>query len=223
VVATDARIAIVGGADVLVTEALAWMVTSSGSTCVCYPDLEALRRAMRAGEHTPHAVVLDAEDLTAGPPAVRDLRRSHPQVRQLLVCERLSAAVVRCVVDEQIEGVVLKSDSPADVIWALQHVLAGRSVMPEGWHEATIAYGSILRTLSVRELEVLELASGGLNNREIAGRLVLSTNTVKFHLRNIYARLGVHNRVQASRSLEFRQGKARPSDEESESGSGKPI
>ena len=55
--------------------------------------------------------------------------------------------------------------------------------------------------LSEREREVIELAAAGRSNREIAEQLVISLNTVKFHLRTIYSRLGVHNRVQATQAL----------------------
>jgi LuxR family maltose regulon positive regulatory protein len=51
--------------------------------------------------------------------------------------------------------------------------------------------------LSARELEVLAYIAAGLQNREIANRLVVSLNTVKTHINNIYSKLGVTNRVQA--------------------------
>ena len=55
--------------------------------------------------------------------------------------------------------------------------------------------------LSPRQLEVLHLLSLGMDNDQIAERLYISRNTVKFHVRTIYGRLGVHNRVEASRVL----------------------
>jgi LuxR family maltose regulon positive regulatory protein len=55
----------------------------------------------------------------------------------------------------------------------------------------------LIEPLSERELEVLQLIAEGLTNREIASRLFLSLNTVKAHTRNIYGKLGVHNRTQA--------------------------
>ena len=109
--------------------------------------------------------------------------------------------VVHCVLEQHVEGVVLKSDSAEEVILALRHVLDGRAVMPAGWHQKSLELGSVARLLSVREREVLDLAAAGLSNREIAEHLVISTNTVKFHLREIYSILGVHNRVQASQAM----------------------
>lgn len=51
--------------------------------------------------------------------------------------------------------------------------------------------------LSERELQVLHLVAEGLTNPDIADRLFLSPHTIKVHTRNIYEKLGVHNRTQA--------------------------
>jgi len=55
----------------------------------------------------------------------------------------------------------------------------------------------ISEPLSMREEEILLLLSKGLLNKEIGDRLFISENTVKFHLKNIYAKLGVKSRSQA--------------------------
>jgi len=52
-------------------------------------------------------------------------------------------------------------------------------------------------TISVREKEVLQLVDRGLSNKEIARVLKLEPATVKWHLKNIFSKLGVANRVQA--------------------------
>jgi two-component system nitrate/nitrite response regulator NarL len=52
--------------------------------------------------------------------------------------------------------------------------------------------------LSARECEVLALVVSGCSNQEIAGELGIARNTVKNHLRNIFVKLGVKNRVQAA-------------------------
>ena len=63
--------------------------------------------------------------------------------------------------------------------------------------ETRISNAALVEPLSERELEVLQLIAEGLTNREIASRLYLALNTVKAHTRNIYGKLGVHNRTQA--------------------------
>jgi LuxR family maltose regulon positive regulatory protein len=54
------------------------------------------------------------------------------------------------------------------------------------------------KSLTRREREVLQLVADGLTNREIAGRLYISEVTVKVHLRHIYEKLGVRNRMEAA-------------------------
>ncbi|EWS54698.1 LuxR C-terminal-related transcriptional regulator [Methylibium sp. T29] len=59
------------------------------------------------------------------------------------------------------------------------------------------AGNALTEALSEREKEMLHFLLDGTTNREIAGRLFVSENTVKFHLKNIYSKLGVGNRLQA--------------------------
>ncbi|NIN69827.1 MAG: LuxR family transcriptional regulator, partial [Anaerolineae bacterium] len=63
---------------------------------------------------------------------------------------------------------------------------------------ALVSLDELVEPLSQRELEVLGLIDEGLSNREIAERLFLSLNTVKGHTRNIYGKLGVASRTQAT-------------------------
>ncbi len=56
---------------------------------------------------------------------------------------------------------------------------------------------NLIEPLSDRELEVLQLISEGLSNREVAGRLHLSLPTIKWHTSNIYGKLAVESRLQA--------------------------
>ena len=54
-------------------------------------------------------------------------------------------------------------------------------------------------TLTATERAIAELASQGLTNQEIAKQTFISANTVAFHLRNIYRKLGIASRVQLAR------------------------
>jgi LuxR family maltose regulon positive regulatory protein len=66
-----------------------------------------------------------------------------------------------------------------------------------GLSETQSAQAEMLEPLSDRETEILRLIADGLTNQEIGSQLFLSLNTVKVHTRNIYGKLGVHNRTQA--------------------------
>jgi DNA-binding NarL/FixJ family response regulator len=52
--------------------------------------------------------------------------------------------------------------------------------------------------LTEREIEILKLVSDGLSNVQIATAIKLTENTVKFHLRNLFSKLGVSNRTEAA-------------------------
>jgi DNA-binding NarL/FixJ family response regulator len=203
VTAADPRIAIVGVVGALATEALAWIITKNGNHVVgVYSTARELDSVLSSGRQELQAAIIDADEQTAGLEAVAEIRCRYPELKILLLCEVATPAVVRCAMEEHAEGVVLKSETVEDMVLALRHVLAGRAVMPAGWQAASVESepGPIrAATLSVREREVLDLVTAGMSNEEVAKHLVISSNTVKFHLRMIYSRLGVHNRVEATR------------------------
>jgi RNA polymerase sigma factor (sigma-70 family) len=182
------------------------MLTKSGYRVVgAYLSFRQLRVAARARELKLHAAIVDADDLAAGTAAVAGIRRAHPELKIILLCDVIAPAVVRCAIDERAEGVVLKSDTAEEMVLALSHVLAGRAVMPAGWQTVSRRLETPLAALSPREREVLDLAASGMSNKEIAERLTISVNTVKFHLRTVYSRLGVRSRVQAMRAMDQEQ------------------
>ncbi len=88
-------------------------------------------------------------------------------------------------------------------VWALREgliVLApGLAPFPRLLRELSAAEEEIVEPLTPREIEVLQLLSLGLANKEIAARLGISEHTVKFHLSAIYSKLGAANRAEAVR------------------------
>ncbi|MCO1654454.1 helix-turn-helix transcriptional regulator [Pseudonocardia humida] len=79
--------------------------------------------------------------------------------------------------------------------------LAGADPVPAAAVGARADEDDELDALTARELEVLVELAGGRTNREIAGRLFISEKTVGVHVSRIYAKIGVHSRVQASAVL----------------------
>ena len=61
----------------------------------------------------------------------------------------------------------------------------------------------LVEPLSERELEVLRLMATGLKYQEIAGKLVVSVNTVRHHTRNIYGKLDVNSRALIYKNVKF--------------------
>jgi two-component system NarL family response regulator len=71
----------------------------------------------------------------------------------------------------------------------------GRPILPEVAQRLT---GRMFKaSLTARELEVLRLIAAGLRNKEIAGQLNISEETVQGHVKNILAKLDVHDRTEA--------------------------
>jgi two-component system nitrate/nitrite response regulator NarP len=74
-------------------------------------------------------------------------------------------------------------------------VAAGKMVFP--FLDVRELQSDPIHQLSRKERVILEALSKGLTNRELAKELEISTNTVKFHLSNLYEKLSVKNRAQA--------------------------
>jgi DNA-binding NarL/FixJ family response regulator len=170
-----------------------------GSVC----DLQTL--LSRLGDAAADALVLDAGfDPTSGPVGTLDrVRAAAPGLHVVVIADALDEPLSFAARDGDLEGVVLASAAGAELVAALAQVVDGQTVFPAGWLRGVraSAEASPLDQLSPRQREVLELLSLGMDNDQIAARLYITRNTVKFHVRTIYGRLGVHNRVEAARVL----------------------
>ena len=96
------------------------------------------------------------------------------------------------------DSYILKSVNPFDLPGAIRQLLDGsvihRSLSPESGTAVPRAAG-----LSEKEVVILVELCHGHTNKEIAARLWLSEQTVKFHLRNVYRKLGIKSRTEALR------------------------
>ncbi|WP_395298697.1 response regulator [Kitasatospora hibisci] len=101
----------------------------------------------------------------------------------------------RSSVEEMVQAVRLVAHGDSLLFPAAVRELALRQV-PAGRRAAAPEKGPIGR-LTEREGQVLRLMASGLNNGEIAGRLVVSQETVKTHVASVLAKLGARDRTQA--------------------------
>lgn len=92
-------------------------------------------------------------------------------------------------------GFCSKQDKPEVLVETVVSVAAGRMVFPFMSIDAPQPSG--LDTLTRRERDLLASLANGHTNAQIAKALNISLNTVKFHLKNLYEKLGVNNRAQA--------------------------
>lgn len=154
-------------------------------------------------EQEPGVVVVSAgADSRPVRELVRELRRRVPTVEIVIVAEVLEPALVSFVLDQGIGGLLLTSAGARDVVACLDQVAHGGAVLPPGWQGALSAgRNDPLDALSERQMQVLVLLADGCSYEEIGARLFISLNTVKFHVRSIFLRLGVRNRMAAARML----------------------
>ena len=133
-----------------------------------YLDGRGVLQALRGREHMPRLIVY-----TGSP---------NPDVpRQAMA---LGAA-----------GFCSKNEPPSQLIETILAVAAGRMVFP--FIDVARLANDPFAGLTPRERELLAALAGGLTNQLMATQLEISLNTVKFHLKNLYDKLGVSNRAQA--------------------------
>lgn len=186
----------------LIAEALAALIANREGFAVT-GAIVADGAAEAISEQRPDVVVVGAgADSRPAMELVRELRRRVPRVEIVIVADALEPALVSFVLDQGIGGLLLSDAAARDVAVCLDHVAHGRAVLPSGWQGALSAdRNDPLAALSERQLEVLRLLADGLSYEEIGTRLFISLNTVKFHVRSIFLRLGVRNRMAAARLL----------------------
>lgn len=103
-------------------------------------------------------------------------------------------------------GFCSKSDPPAQLLETVAAVADGRMMFP--FVDVSQLASDPFAGLTPRERELLSALAGGLTNAQIANKLDISLNTVKFHLKNLYDKLGVSNRAQAvAHYLKGREGR----------------
>jgi len=154
-------------------------------------------------ERKPDLLIVDIETGDSEIDGIESLRRAREHVPQLTTIalsndpERVAAAF-----DAGASAYVCKRTQSDDFVTAIRQLFeksiffAGDRPSPVTNHEE--------RRLSRRECEVLRLVAEGRSNTETARTLWVTENTVKFHLANIYRKLGVSNRTEASRWLNAR-------------------
>lgn len=160
---------------------------------------------------SPEVVVLDYElgGLRATD-IIGELRGMDDAPRVLVLTAYHDGETIRSVLESGAEGLALKTASPQQTLSAIRQVVEGQLVFPQAarrWLEARgVRRGE--DELTVREREVWALIAEGLTNVQIAARLALSENTVKFHVQHLYQKLSVKNRTEAA--LRYKAAPRRP-------------
>lgn len=175
------------------------------------------RAAMElTARHRPDIVSVD---LTLGQEhgldLLNELRAAYPHLTLVVLTASGGADVaVRCL-RAGASAFVPKSSDPADLVAAFAAADQGLTWLPNTMVGPIISllldpppasvWEELVATLSAREYGVLELMVAGMDRRAIAEELTISLNTVRTHVKNILAKLGVHASLEAV-SLALRAG-----------------
>jgi two-component system, NarL family, response regulator LiaR len=170
------------------------------------PDMEIVGEA-DAGERllplvnrtSPDVVVLDLRmPGMDGLRCLELLRERHPRVKSIVMSGTDDPALVRASLARGAVAFVHKSVNPTDLPGVIRQAIEGNVVFPNGEGSP----GTAPRhdgDLTTREAEILGAVAEGQSNKQIAERLWLSDQTVKYHLTNIYRKFGVSSRTEAVR------------------------
>jgi len=153
--------------------------------------------------------VLIADLFIPGEPTfqfIREVCQRWPELPVIVLSGSDSDTYVTKCLDAGAYGFVSKSSSQAELIAAIEKVLAGSVALPKNYRSQrrhkSAADGedvkSLMASLSDRQLEVVRGILLGKSNKEIAFDMGLSENTVKVHVSAIIKTLGVDNRTKIS-------------------------
>jgi DNA-binding NarL/FixJ family response regulator len=170
-------------------------------------------------EHRPDVVLLDLRlPVMDGVDATVRITADYPDVAVLVFTTYADDDSVASALQAGARGYLTKDAGRVEITNALRAAAARQSTVDPtvaGKFVAALTAGTtpVPRTnpdgLTAREIEVLALMADGLSNPEIATRLYIGQTTVKTHINNAFAKIGVRNRTEAVRYA-YQHGLAQP-------------
>ncbi len=163
-----------------------------------------------AQEHSPDVVLMDVRmPRVDGIEATRRIRETIPGCKVLILTVSDEETDLYEAIKAGANGYLLKEISIEEVADAIRAVVQGQSLIsPSMASKLLDEFNTLVKRaeekqqmlaprLTDRELEVLRLVAQGKSNRDVAGQLFISENTVKNHVRNILEKLHLHSRMEA--------------------------
>lgn len=186
-------------------ETLELLVNSSGNyTCNgAYPDCDEMISILE--EDTPQIVLMDIEmPGMNGIEATKLIKQHFPSVQVLIQTVFFEDEYIFNAICAGASGYILKSTTPAGYLQAIADVNDGGSPMTPGiarrmleLFRNNLSPVSVDYNLSQQEKKVLQLLVEGKSYKMIAAELFIAFDTVKSHVRNIYAKLHVNSGTEA--------------------------
>ena len=165
------------------------------------------REAMALAEqHHPDVAVVDISmPVMSGIEATKAIKQVSPRTAILVFTAYDYDEYVFAILEAGAAGYLLKNVRGSELVDAVRRVYAGESVLHPAIAKKVVnrvaqqasSQEAEGESLTDRELEVLRLAAGGLSNRQIADRLMVSPRTVQSHMANIFGKLQVGSRTEA--------------------------
>ena len=167
------------------------------------PDMRVVTSAATGEEgiqqfrrHRPDVTLMDLQlPGMSGLDAIREIRRETPDARVIVLTMYHGEEDVYRAMEAGAAAYVLKDTLSDALIHAIRDVHRGRQPIASDDVQSLLAERSRHKHITPRELQVIELLSQGMRNKEIAAALGISEETVQVHLRNIYLKLNVNDRT----------------------------
>lgn len=178
------------------------------------PDLDVVAEGATAQDavqialtHSPDIMLLDVNMPGGGIEAAQEIRQCCPSVKTALLTVSENANHVSAAMQSGISAYIVKGCSGPELLQIIRVILKSEAYVTPSLAARVLAqpketpadFNPVPGTpaLSHREIQVLELASEGLMNKEIAHRLSLTEKTVKYYMTELMQKLKVRNRVEA--------------------------
>ncbi len=148
--------------------------------------------------HRPDIVLMDLRlPGLSGVEATIAIRKESPLARIIVLTTYDGDEDIYRALESGAKAYLLKDMSKEELVEAIRAVHAGEHRIPPGIANR-LAARMARPAVSPREIEVLKLVIKGKSNKEIASALDITEDTVKGHLKSVYAKLGVNDRTQAA-------------------------
>jgi DNA-binding NarL/FixJ family response regulator len=149
---------------------------------------------------SPDLVLLDVRmPRMDGLACLDEIRKRYPELKVVMLSASTSPELIAAALRRGASAYLSKSVDPTDLPSTLRQIVDGNVWSTSGTDTEEGDEGAKALGLTDREIAILQALARGLSNAEIAKELWVTQQTVKFHLTNIYRKLGAKNRTQATR------------------------
>ena len=151
---------------------------------------------------SPDLIILDLNMKgLSGLDTLKGLRAEGVDARIVILTVSDAKNDIFALVDAGADGYLLKDTEPDTLLEQLKAIAQGEVILSDSIKNLLVEREhrqDPMDSLTEREMDVLRLIATGLSNKQIAGQLFISEETVKVHIRNLLRKLNVHSRVAAT-------------------------